>query len=323
MQNQIRSQILKVGLTVLAGIVLFYLGIIWAQRSSLFAPEQRTYTVRFDNVNGLLIGDPVTVRGFVSGRVLDIVPDIEAVTVSISMDKRIDLRTDARAEIQIKELMGGKQVAIHPGLSEHRLESGSSLPGIASLDFSSSFSEFGEVIEQVNVHQINHLLARLDTFAGALNGIAEAMPAEKLEHMVNRFERMSIQMEAGIQDIQAGDWVMKLDHMLLNAEMTLQRTDSALANMLEWSAPWGEDDVKTLQSILRQAERSISDVSQMVERVEVALDTLASEESFAGQLLMEPSFRHRIDSTLNKLDRALEQIYQKKVIVGLRRKQSK
>lgn len=322
MQQPINSRIWKVGLTVLAGIVLFYLGIVWAQRSSLFAPEQKSYNVLFDNVNGLLIGDPVTVRGFVSGRVLDIVPDIEAVTVTISMDDRIELRRDARAEILIKELMGGKQVAIHPGLSDEILPPGSSLPGLASLDFSSSFSEFGAVIEQVNVDQVNHLLARLDTFAGSLNDMANAMPAEKLQTMVNRFERMSIQMEEGMQEVQEGDWLNKLDKMLLRAEKTLGRTDSALGNILTLSEGWDKEDMESIQSILAQAETSITEVNQMIGRVDQILDTLVSEESLAGQILTQRSFRLRIDSTITKLDRALEQIYEKRVIVGLRRKKS-
>lgn len=322
MQHPINSRIWKVGLTVLAGIVLFYLGIVWAQRSSLFAPEQRSYNVLFDNVNGLLIGDPVTVRGFVSGRVLDIIPDIEAVTVTISMDDRIDLRRDARAEILIKELMGGKQVAIHPGLSDEILPPGSSLPGLASLDFSSSFSEFGAVIEQVNVDQVNHLLARLDTFAGSLNDMANAMPAEKLQTMVNRFERMSIQMEEGMQEVQQGDWLNKLDKMLLRAEKTLGRTDSALGNILALSEGWDKEDMESIRAILAQAESSITEVNQMIGRVDQILDTLVSEESLAGQILTQKSFRLRIDSTITKLDRALEQIYEKRVIVGLRRKKT-
>lgn len=322
MQHPINSRIWKVGLTVLAGIVLFYLGIVWAQRSSLFAPEQKSYQVLFDNVNGLLIGDPVTVRGFVSGRVLDIVPDIEAVTVTISMDDRIELRRDARAEILIKELMGGKQVAIHPGLSEEVLPPGSSLPGLASLDFSSSFSEFGAVIEEVNVDQVNHLLARLDTFAGSLNDMANAMPAEKLQTMVNRFERMSIQMEEGLQEVQEGDWLNKLDKMLLRAEKTLGRTDSALGNILTLSEGWEKEDMESIQAILSQAESSITEVNQMIGRVDQILDTLVSEESLAGQILTQKSFRIRIDSTITKLDRALEQIYEKRVIVGLKRKKT-
>lgn len=322
MQQPINSRIWKVGLTVLAGVVLFYLGIVWAQRSSLFAPEQKSYSVLFDNVNGLLIGDPVTVRGFVSGRVLDIVPDIEAVTVTISMDDRIELRKDARAEILIKELMGGKQVAIHPGLSDEILPPGASLPGLASLDFSSSFSEFGAVIEEVNVDQVNHLLARLDTFAGSLNDMANAMPAEKLQTMVNRFERMSIQMEQGMQEVQEGDWLNKLDKMLLRAEKTLGRTDSALGNILTLSEGWEKEDMESIQAILAQAESSITEVNQMIGRVDQILDTLVSEESLAGQILTQKSFRMRIDSTITKLDRALEQIYEKRVIVGLRRKKT-
>lgn len=322
MQQPINSRIWKVGLTVLAGVVLFYLGIVWAQRSSLFAPEQKSYSVLFDNVNGLLIGDPVTVRGFVSGRVLDIVPDIEAVTVTISMDDRIELRRDARAEILIKELMGGKQVAIHPGLSDEILPPGSSLPGLASLDFSSSFSEFGAVIEEVNVDQVNHLLARLDTFAGSLNDMANAMPAEKLQTMVDRFERMSIQMEQGMQEVQEGDWLNKLDKMLLRAEKTLGRTDSALGNILTLSEGWEKEDMESIQAILAQAESSITEVNQMIGRVDQILDTLVSEESLAGQILTQKSFRMRIDSTITKLDRALEQIYEKRVIVGLRRKKT-
>ncbi|MDP5171977.1 MAG: MlaD family protein [Bacteroidia bacterium] len=322
MPNQFNTRTWKVGLTVIGGIILFYLGIMWAQRSSIFEPEENTYTVLFDNVNGLLIGDPVTVRGFVSGRVLDIIPNIEAVSVLISMDQRIELRSDAAAEIQIKELMGGKQVAIHPGLSPDKLEPGSALPGVASLDFSSSFSEFGAVIEQVDVDQINHLLARLDTFAGALNELANAMPSDKIESMVNRFNRMSVKLEEGIGVIEEADWIHKADNMFLKAEKTLTSADSALNKILLLTSGWQQEDSKRVQGLLTQAEKMFSDVELVMGQVDLMLDTLMSNQTLAGQVMSDPTFRKRIDSTLYKLDKTLEQIYEKRVIVGLRRKKS-
>ena len=322
MPDPFKARIWKVGLTVLAGILLFYLGIMWAQRSDLFAPEQRSYTVLFDNVNGLLVGEPVTVRGFVSGRVLDIIPDNEAVTVTISMDERISLRADARAEIQIRELMGGKQVSVHPGLSDEVLEPGASLPGVASLDFSSSFSEFGAVIEQVNVNQMNQLLSRLDTFAGALNDFAGDMPTDQLQNMVDRFERIAIQLEKGMTDLEKADWLGRLDVLLNKAEGTLVTTDSALTKVLSLSQGWTEEDMQSAMNIVREAESSLARVNDMMGQVDQLLDTLQSEETLAGQLLTQQSFRVKVDSTLTRLNRVLDQIYEKRIIVGLRRKKS-
>ena len=322
MPDPFKARIWKVGLTVLAGLVLFYLGIVWAQRSTLFEDEENEYTVLFDNVNGLLVGDPVTVRGFVSGRVLDIMPEVEAVIVRISMDKRIELRTDARAEIQLKELMGGKQVAIHPGLSPDKLQPGSALPGVASLDFSSSFSEFGAVIEQVNLNQLNQLLARLDTFAASLNTLSSAVHAEELESMFQRINRMSLRLESGMEEIETNGWIDKMDQLFNRAERTLTQADTALNKVIGLGNTFGEADLRRAQSLLSQAEQSLTRVDAVMLDVDQLLDTLMTNQTLAGQLITDAAFRQRIDSTVYRLDRTQEQVYQKRIIVGLRRKKS-
>ena len=110
--------------------------------------------------------------------------------------------------------------------------------------------------------------------------------------------------------------------MLLRAERTLGRTDSALGNILTLSEGWDKEDMESIQSILSQAESSLSEVNQMIGRVDQLMDTLVSEESLAGQILTQQSFKQRIDSTLTRLDRVLDQVYEKRIIVGLRRNKS-
>ncbi len=322
MPDLLRNRIWKVGLTVVIGLILFYLGIVWAQRTDPFAKQSQEYTIIFDNVNGLLIGDPVTVRGFVSGRVKDILPRAEAVWVTVSLDPKIELREDARAEIQIKELMGGKQVSIHPGAAEAKLQAGSTLPGVASMDFSSSFSEFGAVIEQVNVLQINQLLAKLDTFAGALNHLAAAMPASSVADIVNRMDRISLQVESVMRQADEAQWMAKFESMFIQAERTLQRADTAMSMVQQLGDGWSEEDVRRLRNMLLDSERTLAVTNATMTQVGTLLDTLMSQETLVGQALTDKKFRQRIDSTLYRLDRTLEQIYLKRVIVGLRRKSS-
>lgn len=315
-----RQRVWKVGLTVVAGVILFYLGILWAQRASLFEPEDQVFQLSFDSVNGLLVGDPVTVRGFMSGRVTDIVPGSEDVMVAVALDPRIQLRSDARAEIQIKELMGGKQIAIFPGESPEMLAEGSLIPGRASLDFSSSFSEFGQVIEQVNVAQMNTLLARLDTFAMALNRISQAVPAEQIRSLMARLDRMTADLEQASRGINEAELVQQLDESLDLSQRMLRKGDSALERLLRLSEGIEPADIEAAGDLLQRTDATLESAAQLLSRVETIMDSVGSANTLVGQALLDPSFAQGVDSTLRRLQRVLAQIEEKRIIVGLRRK---
>lgn len=115
MKDQRKTEI-KVGITVIIGIIIFIWIIGWAKNFSLSSNEN-IIDVRFKNVSGLEIGDAVTVNGVRKGYVDDMVVNSESVNIKLRIDNSIQLKRDASFSISMLDLMGGKKVDIIPGIS--------------------------------------------------------------------------------------------------------------------------------------------------------------------------------------------------------------
>ncbi len=115
MKDQRKTEI-KVGITVIIGIIIFIWIIGWAKNFSLSSNEN-IIDVRFKNVSGLEIGDAVTVNGVRKGYVDDMFVNSESVNIKLRIDNSIQLKRDASFSISMLDLMGGKKVDIIPGIS--------------------------------------------------------------------------------------------------------------------------------------------------------------------------------------------------------------
>ena len=120
MKNERKTEI-RVGLTVLVGILVFIWILGWAKNFSLQSNEQ-LIKVRFINVSGLEIGDQVTVNGMRKGYVKEMIVEPNNVVVELSIDNDIKLKEDASFAISMLDLMGGKKVEVFPGTSSTTTE---------------------------------------------------------------------------------------------------------------------------------------------------------------------------------------------------------
>ena len=96
---------LKVGITVIAGIIILLWIMGWAKNFS-FASNERSLSLKFENVSGLSIGDIVSIQGIKEGYVEDIYNENNSVIVEITIGKENDLREDAKFSIMMIDLMG-------------------------------------------------------------------------------------------------------------------------------------------------------------------------------------------------------------------------
>ncbi|MBK7377610.1 MAG: MCE family protein [Ignavibacteriales bacterium] len=110
MKDQRKTEI-KVGITVIIGIIIFIWIIGWAKNFSLSSNEN-IIDVRFKNVSGLEIGDAVTVNGVRKGYVDDMVVNSESVNIKLRIDNSIQLKRDASFSISMLDLMGGKKLIL-------------------------------------------------------------------------------------------------------------------------------------------------------------------------------------------------------------------
>lgn len=308
---------IKVGLTVLAGVALAYLVVAWVNRSSLFSPPEHQYFLNFEQVNGLLEGDPVVVRGYQAGRVVAIVPSAESVSVEIALDERIALFADGFGEIQIKELMGGKQIALMTGKQGQALASGASISGRTSLDFSTAFSRFGGVMDQVSPSNIERFTNRVDSIATGWNAAID--PALLGQILVN-VERLTARLDQQSAQIPMQQLANDAQSTFGDLKAVLSQTNSLLLRVDSLSAQLDLGLLTQSEKLMIEAEQSLARINNLTDEAEALIQQFSNPNTFAGKAINDPAFAARIDSTLWHLNRTLGQIHDKKVIVGLRRK---
>jgi phospholipid/cholesterol/gamma-HCH transport system substrate-binding protein len=143
MKDQRKTEI-KVGVTVVLGLLIFLWILGWAKNFSLTS-HNRPVLVKFTNVTGLEIGDNVSVNGLRKGFVdqMDIKQDY--VIVKLSVEKDVDLRQDAQFSISMLDLMGGKKVGVYPGKSPVPMDYDQVQTGIFYSDIPSVMSMLGSV----------------------------------------------------------------------------------------------------------------------------------------------------------------------------------
>ena len=143
MKNERKTEI-RVGLTVLAGILVFIWILGWAKNFSIKSNEQ-VVKVRFINVAGLEIGDQVTVNGLRKGYVKEMTVEPNNVLVELSIENDVKLKEDASFAISMLDLMGGKKVEVFPGSSQTAYDNSKVSEGTFYADIPSVMSLFGSV----------------------------------------------------------------------------------------------------------------------------------------------------------------------------------
>ena len=188
MKDQRKTEI-RVGLTVIVGILIFLWILGWAKNFSV-SSHHMPVLVKFDNVTGLEIGDNVVVNGLRKGYVQEMQIKQNYVIVKLSLEKDVDLRDDAQFSISMLDLMGGKKVAIIPGTSPigfnyntvHNGTFYSDIPSVMSMlgsvqgDIVASLKDMRITLSSLNKYLTDEQLANnVKTSAANLNQISQKM----------------------------------------------------------------------------------------------------------------------------------------------------
>lgn len=304
----------------MAALVLAYLSLSWLSRAHLFAPEEKEYYLDFDNVNGLLEGDPVTIRGYTSGRVLEIKPEANFVAVKIALDAGIKVFEDAHAEIQIKELMGGKQIAMKSGAKGAPLKEGARIKGLAALDFSSGFSQFGAMAEGFSPDQLSRVLLSLEELLKGLGDRMEVASPARIEKAFEETERMFAQVNGMLYRLNRDLDFVQIDSLMKKAEGSLDEGKALISHASHMmqrfennSLPKLEEGFEKLPGLLEEAGKAMQELNSLLEQSQ-------GSNSLAQRLFTDEDLSRKLDTTLFNLNKTLEQIHSKRVIVGLKRK---
>ena len=164
MKDQRKTEI-KVGITVVFGILIFIWILGWAKNFQL-ATSEIELKVLFSNVSGLQIGNDVTINGIKKGFVKDYYINQNSVIVIVSLDNSVDLREDAVFKIEMTDLMGSKKIEIYPGQSNEALDLTATHTGVFQSDLTGLMTSLGsmETDFKIIIDDVKKSLTSVNTY---------------------------------------------------------------------------------------------------------------------------------------------------------------
>lgn len=280
MKDQRKTEI-KVGLTVLAAILIFLWIFGWAKNISIRSTEN-IIKVSFQNVAGLEIGDPVTVNGFRKGYVNDMKVLPNEVIVEIALDNDVSLKKDARFSISMLDLMGGKKVEIYPGESSEVLDLTEIHHGIFLSDIPAVMSLLGSVQDD--------LVTVLKDVKVTLSSMNQYLTDEKfssdIKQSLKNLNSLTAEINSLVQQNKNNIKVLT-DNAILLTENSNQLIKTNEQNI--------HDLIKNMIEVANRSNQLLNDVSRLTN------ETLQQQNNL-GKILYDEEMMKDIKSSLRQVN---------------------
>jgi phospholipid/cholesterol/gamma-HCH transport system substrate-binding protein len=312
------QQNVKLGIFVLAGVVLF-LGAVFliGSENNIFS---RTFTAHaiFKNVEGLKEGDNVWLSGVKIGTVRDVRIVKEGrviVTLNLKENQNRFIKKDATAFIGSDGLVGNKIVVIRPGQVAQTLEDTDTLGASSPTDTQELINIAKDVGDNTRslTENLNVLAKRISDGEGIVGELLkDGAFARDLRATVGQLKTTTSQTAGASAELQA--LMYKLNHGdgLLN---TLT-TDSTIA--------------QTFTQTMNNVKKVSANTAQVSAGLEELVKKLNSNESAIGVLLADTAFAGKLKVTLDnaqsasaKLDENMEALQHNFLLRGYFRKKDR
>lgn len=184
---------IKIALSVLASILILYVGINYLKGINVMKPANYYY-VQFTNVAGLAQSAPVTIDGYKVGLVQEILYDYDtngSIKVLLNVDKKLKIPVDSKAFLET-DMLGTASIVIklNPHVSEY-YEHGAVLKGEVNAGLMQNIQ--GELLPQVAL-----LMPKLDSILTGLQALvndpALSASVKRIDHITANLENSSVQL---------------------------------------------------------------------------------------------------------------------------------
>ena len=132
------SKLFWIGLVFISSAIVFVGGLLYIQDISI-QKSNYSFTVLFDNVQGLHVGDQVDMLGKKIGKVSQTRFISQKIAVELSIDNSFafSIPVDSKIEVKSEGLIGSKFISITPGINrKDYILPGSTVDGLREFDLS-------------------------------------------------------------------------------------------------------------------------------------------------------------------------------------------
>jgi phospholipid/cholesterol/gamma-HCH transport system substrate-binding protein len=285
-----RATEIKVGLVVLASLIILIVGIMMGKGIKLRS-DRYPIEVHFQNVAGLENGAIVLVNGVPKGKVAHVTLAPDHVAVRCLVDKDVRILTDYRITIETVQLMSGSVLSITPGVEGHSVDTSMPLRGLPSL----GISEVVALIDEFS-GDFKKVLANLNSVLLHLDGIV-GDSANQLH-----LSRSLANIDRGSSD--AASWIAENRASLSRSITHLENTLSSLDGVVDNSKGKINESLSRFDSASGQLQSVTTDLRLLISDIRQGEGTL-------GRLATDPELYDRLTSTVANLDSLIQRIRQR------------
>ncbi len=276
----------KIALTAIVALVLLFIGLNFLKGINVFK-STNTYYVKFKDVAGLAVSNPVYANGYPVGIVRTIDYDYqrgENVVVGIELDDDMRVPAQTRAELET-ELMGGVKMLLVLGPNPAKnIEQGDTIQGGMHLG---AMDKLGDMIPAVE-----KMLPKLDSIMDNLNRLTGDPALTATLHNAQAITENLKQSSAQLNTMMRND----LPPMLANLK-------SASANANRLTANLAAIDVQTTINSVNATLQSAHNLANQLGDMSANLDSkLKSKDNTLGLFLNDTNVYDNLNSTLRNAD---------------------
>ncbi len=296
------SKEFKLGVLFVTTLVLLGWGISFLKGKNIFSNNREFYGV-YDQVEGLLVANPVTVNGFEVGQVTDIAfTDDNSANIIVTMEVKDDfiIPKNTVARIYSSDIMGSKAVALKLGSSQEKAQAGDTLTASVEGGLREAVNE---QVRPIKVKAENLLMSidsvvtvvqdvfnprARDDLAKSFESISEAMEYLKsttynLDTLVTS-ERDRLAMIVG-----------NLESITRNIDSKEDQINNVINNLSTVSDSIANADISTT---LKKANQSIDQITAITQK-------LNEGQGSAGKLLNNDSLYNNLEAATHELNMLL------------------
>ncbi len=280
---------IKIALTAVVAIVLLYVGINFLKGINVFS-STNSYFVKFKNIAGLAVSNPVLVNGYAVGIVRDIQYDYVEnghVLVKVELNENMRMPEGSFAELETS-LMGGVTMHIVPGLNPANcLERGDTILGDMRKG---AMEQAGEMLPAVQ-----KLLPKVDSIMANINRLTGD---SALVAMVHNLALVTSNLQQTTQQLSV--------LMAADIPQIVKSVDTLTHNLSAITTDLAQSDIKTTMSSLQSTLNNADTLTQQLNGLTADLrQRLVSEDNSLGLLLNSRYLYDNLNSTVGSADSLL------------------
>jgi len=286
MKDQRKTEI-KVGVTVIVGIIIFLWVFGWAKNYNLVS-TQKFLLLKFPTVSGLEVGDNVTINGVRKGYVEEIVTQGDKVFVRASLDNTADLRSDATFALTMMDLMGAKKIEINPGTSPNQLNYNKVYNGTYYTDIPAALALVGKVQDDLVgiIKGVEKTLTNVDKYLGdeKLNSDIKT----SIKNLTEISQKLNVMIDENRSNVKQ---LSKNSVELTGNAIELTKNTKDFINS-------NKDDV---HNTIILAKSSLQKTDSLIAKLNVLVDETNSQKNNAGKFLHNDELYKDVTETLKQV----------------------